>query len=61
LTEEINEILNSARASAEAMSHQLLSDARNESAKIVENAKKRMELERRFQHPYPQPHPVAGG
>lgn len=47
LTEEINEILNTARASAEAMSNQILSDARNESAKIVENAKKRVELEQR--------------
>ncbi|WP_303673687.1 ATP synthase F0 subunit B [Vampirovibrio chlorellavorus] len=47
LTDEINEILTTARTSAEAMSNQILSDARNESTKIVENAKKRMELERR--------------
>lgn len=47
LNDEINEILSTARASAESMSNQILGDARNESAKIVENAKKRVELEQR--------------
>ncbi len=47
LNDEINEILSTARASAESMSNQILSDARNESTKIVENAKKRVELEQR--------------
>lgn len=44
---EVEEILSGARASAEALSAQILADARQESAKIVENAKKRMELEQR--------------
>lgn len=47
LNNEIQEILTAARTSAEAMSNQILSDARNESAKIVENAKRRVELEQK--------------
>jgi F-type H+-transporting ATPase subunit b len=44
---EVNEILNNARESANALSAQILSDAKNESNKIIENAKKRIELEQR--------------
>lgn len=47
LKSEVDEILKSARESAESMSSQILSDARNESSKIIENAKKRVELEQR--------------
>jgi len=47
LKAEVNEILKNARESAESMSSQILNDARNESAKIIENAKKRVELEQR--------------
>lgn len=47
LKTEIDEILDNAKNAAEAMSKQILSDARAESSKIVENAKKRVELEQR--------------
>lgn len=47
LKSEVDTILKTARESAESMSAQILNDARNESAKIVENAKKRVELEQR--------------
>jgi len=47
LNAEVEEILKNAKESAEALSSQILADARTESAKIVENAKKRVELEQR--------------
>ncbi len=47
LKSEVDSILKNARESAEAMSQQILSDARNESGKIIDNAKKRVELEQR--------------
>lgn len=47
LKSEVDEILSTARESAESLSAQILADAKAESAKIVENAKKRVELEQR--------------
>lgn len=47
LKSEVDEILSAARESAEALSAQILSDAKSESSKIVENARKRVELEQR--------------
>jgi F-type H+-transporting ATPase subunit b len=47
LQSEVNDILNSARESAESISAQILVDARAESTKIIENAKRRVELEQR--------------
>jgi F-type H+-transporting ATPase subunit b len=47
LKAEVEAILTNARESAESLSAQILADARLESAKIVENAKKRVELEQR--------------
>jgi F-type H+-transporting ATPase subunit b len=47
LKNEIEDILKNARESAEALSAQIIADARLESAKIVDNAKKRVELEQR--------------
>lgn len=47
LKKEVDDILKQARDSAEALSSQILSDAQHESAKIVDNAKKRVELEQR--------------
>lgn len=47
LKSEVDDILKAARESAESMSTQILNDARSESTKIVENAKKRVELEQR--------------
>jgi F-type H+-transporting ATPase subunit b len=47
LKSEVDEILKNARQSAEALSTQILTAAQTESAKIVDNAKKRVELEQR--------------
>ena len=47
LKAEVDEILSNARSSAESISTQILSEARVESSKIVENAKRRVELEQR--------------
>lgn len=47
LKSEVEEILKNAREQAEALSTQIIADARVESAKIVDNAKKRVELEQR--------------
>lgn len=47
LKAEVEDILNGAKTSAESLSAQILADAREESVKIVENAKRRMELEQR--------------
>ena len=47
LKSEVDEILNNARQSAEAISVQILNDAKAESGKIVDNAKRRVELEQR--------------
>lgn len=47
LKSEVDEILNNARQAAEQMSAQILSDAKAESGKIVDNAKRRVELEQR--------------
>lgn len=47
LKSEVDEILNNARTSAEALSLQILNDAKAESSKIVDNAKRRVELEQR--------------
>src|SRR5262249_2802258 len=47
LKSEVEGILNNARESAEALSAQILADARMESGKLLENAKKRVELEQR--------------
>jgi F-type H+-transporting ATPase subunit b len=47
LKAEVDEILNHARQSAELISNQILNDARSESAKIIENAKRRVEQEQR--------------
>lgn len=47
LKNEVESILKNARESAEALSAQILADAKNESSKIVDNAKKRVELEQR--------------
>jgi F-type H+-transporting ATPase subunit b len=47
LKTEVDEILRNARESAESLSVQILASARTESGKIVENAKKRVELEQR--------------
>jgi F-type H+-transporting ATPase subunit b len=47
LKSEVAEILNNARQSAEALSVQILNDAKTESSKIVDNAKRRVELEQR--------------
>ena len=47
LKNEVAEILNTARQSAEVLSAQILNDAKQESVKIVDNAKRRVELEQR--------------
>lgn len=47
LKSEVDEILNNARTSAETLSVQILTDAKTESTKIVDNAKRRVELEQR--------------
>lgn len=47
LKAEVEEILRNARESAEALSAQIVSDARMESGKLIDNAKKRLELEQR--------------
>jgi F0F1-type ATP synthase membrane subunit b/b' len=47
LTSEVEEILRNAKTSAEGLSIQIVSDARTEASKIVENSKKRVELEQR--------------
>lgn len=44
---EVDEILKNAKDSAEALSNQMLAEAKAESEKIVSNAKKRIELEQR--------------
>lgn len=47
LKSEVEGILTNARESAEKLSAQIIADAKLESSKIVENAKKRVELEQR--------------
>jgi F-type H+-transporting ATPase subunit b len=47
LKSEVDEILNNARQAAEQLSTQILSDAKTESGKIIDNAKRRVELEQR--------------
>lgn len=47
LKAEVEEILQAARQSAEGLSAQIIADARNESTKLIENAKRRVELEQR--------------
>lgn len=47
LNAEVDEILKSARESAEALSAQIIADAKSESTKIIENTRKRVELEQR--------------
>lgn len=47
LKSEVEEILKNARESAETLSGQIIADAKMESSKIVDNAKKRVELEQR--------------
>lgn len=47
LKAEVNDILKSARESAEALSAQIIADAKSESSKIIENTRKRVELEQR--------------
>jgi F-type H+-transporting ATPase subunit b len=47
LQSEVDGILRNARESAEALSAQMLADARTEAGKIVENAKSRVNLEQR--------------
>jgi len=47
LNSEVNDILNDARESANSMSAQIIADAKTESTKIIEHARKRVELEQR--------------
>lgn len=47
LKDEVEAILKNARESAEALSAQIIADAKMESTKIVDNAKKRVDLEQR--------------
>lgn len=47
LNQEVEEILTTARTSAENLAHQIVDDARKESGKILEAAKRRVELEQR--------------
>lgn len=47
LQAEVADILNNARESADALSAQIIADAKNESTKIIEHARKRVELEQR--------------
>ncbi len=47
LSKEVDQILQEAKSSAEIISQQILSSAREESGKIVEQAHKRVELEQR--------------
>jgi F-type H+-transporting ATPase subunit b len=47
LKSEVADILKNARESAESLSAQIIADAKLESSKIVDNAKKRVELEQR--------------
>ncbi len=47
LKNEVEDILNTARESAEVLSAQILNDAKLESVKIIDNTKRRVELEQR--------------
>lgn len=47
LNAEVDEILSQARQSAETLSAQIIENAREEAGKIVENSKRRVELEQR--------------
>ena len=47
LKAEVDQILTEARQAAETVSAQILSDAKAESGKIIDNAKRRVELEQR--------------
>ena len=47
LSAEVDAILAEARSSAEKISVQILTDARNEASKIIENSKRRIEMEQK--------------